>query len=491
MIALAQSKAIASMITDSRSSESFREMEAVPLIKMGGNNPSIIPTGNALRLLKSHKIAFEKRNNDPLTAIILMKQENEYKGVIKNIGCDPFFIFYYIPEQRHMYRQYCRSVHQNLVTHPQIINATGSVIKNFMKFGLEKTKTLFLYEAIVNNKEKQHSFTVSNMVSESHNTIAISNWLANWIASNVPQPKQTVCDQSLALLSAIMKTFTQYSLKIYIEVCADVITNRLPRDSRWLPQCFVRLEIAHFMKLASQWPSLKLLHRKVRKIILKTIGCFVKFQDLKEVYSLLLSVFISITNESNGLDRNTEIETSCERHNRRLMNIVSTGNIELDEQLDAIIDDAGNESNSYEEQFCKNIYKGLEGHNDFQKWAEKVYDESKKHIQEGTGINPLYAPYIIHIIKMMKLLPLWSGIMIPIFGFGDVIASSIAVESSFNKLKNITFKHTSLPTDIENFLDTNLLSLRGSSLLKSNEALKTDISLKQKKIMQCKIKLTI
>ncbi|KAL4141463.1 hypothetical protein QTP88_004100 [Uroleucon formosanum] len=380
MIGPAQSKAITSMITDGRSSEEI------------SNNPSIIPTGNVIRLLKSRKIAFEKRNNDPLTAIALMKQENENK------------------EQINMYRQYCRSV-----THLQIIiDATGLVFKNFMKFGLEKTRTLFLYEDIVNNKEKQHSFTVSNMVSESHNTITISNWLANWMTSNVPQPKQTVYDQ----------------------------------NSHWLPQCFVRLDIAHFMKLASQWPSLKLLHRKVREIILRIIGCFA----------------------------NTEVETSCERHNRRLMNIVSTGNIELDEQLDAIIDDAGNGSDSYEDQFCDNIYEGLEGHNDFQKWAEKVYDESEKHIQEGTGINPLYAPLIVpHIIKIMKLLPLWSGIMIPIFGFGDVIASSTAVESSFNKLKNITFKHTSLPTDIENFLDTHLLSLRGSSLLKSTEVLKTDI----------------
>lgn len=168
-----------------------------------------------------------------------MKKENEYKDIIRNVGCDPFFIYYYNQEQIHMYREYCKSV-----THPQIIiDATGSVVKNFLKFGLEKTKTLFLYEAVVYDKGNNHSFTVTNMVSESHNTISISNWLANWMASNVPQPKQTVCDQSVALLSAIVKTFTQYSsLKIYIDVCADIISNRLPRDSRWIPQCFVRLD---------------------------------------------------------------------------------------------------------------------------------------------------------------------------------------------------------------------------------------------------------
>jgi len=57
-----------------------------------------------------------------------------------------------------MYREYSKSF-----THPQIIiDATGSVIKNFMKFGLEKTKTLFLYEAVVYDKGNNHSFTVTN-----------------------------------------------------------------------------------------------------------------------------------------------------------------------------------------------------------------------------------------------------------------------------------------------------------------------------------------
>jgi hypothetical protein len=55
------------------------------------------------------------------------------------------------------------------------------------------------------------------------------------MACNVPGPKQTVCDQSLALLSAIVKKFTQYSsLKIDLNACPDIITNKLTRDSRWL-----------------------------------------------------------------------------------------------------------------------------------------------------------------------------------------------------------------------------------------------------------------
>jgi len=58
--------------------------------------------------------------------------------------------------------------------------------------------------------------------------------------------------------------------------------------------------------------------------------------------------------------------------------------------------------------------------NPFQKWAEKIYDESKSFLKTGNNINPLYLPELVpYIIKCMKLVPLWSAIMVPIFGYGD------------------------------------------------------------------------
>lgn len=80
--------------------------------------------------------------------------------------------------------------------------------------------------------------------------------------------------------------------------------------------------------------------------------------------------------------------------------------------------------------------------NPFQSWAKSVYDESKTFVEEGTGINLFYCPSLVPIIIIfLKLLPLWSGIMIPIFGYGEEVASSATVESSFKKLKHLTFKY--------------------------------------------------
>lgn len=109
--------------------------------------------------------------------------------------------------------------------------------------------------------------------------------------------------------------------------------------------------------------------------------------------------------------------------------------------------------------------------NPFQSWATCVFDESKTFIEEGVDINPFYCPSLVPIIiKSLILHPLWSGIMIPIFGYGEEVASSATVESSFKKLKQLTFKNIELPTNIEIFLENHVLSLKGASVIRGQNS---------------------
>jgi len=55
---------------------------------------------------------------------------------------------------------------------------------------------------------------------------------AKWISNDVPFPKEAVCEQSMALLSAIVQAFTQYSsLHQYLVVCAELTLGKLNSDS--------------------------------------------------------------------------------------------------------------------------------------------------------------------------------------------------------------------------------------------------------------------
>lgn len=248
-----------------------------------------------------------------------MKGEDDFKGVIRDIGCDPFFVHYHWSEQIHLYRSYC----QNNTKPTLVIDAIGSVIK---KLGLENTNVIYLYECVVYDKSPGHSFTVTNMISERHSKSAIANWLGQWAACDVPKPKQTICDNSLALLSAIFHVFTQYSLlQDYVRVCADILTGRIASDLHWTPRCFIRIDVAHFIKIFCRWCPLKNVSRRVREVILRAVGLIIKSQSLPDVRSMLLALFVVLSNETDGVNISNNLDIPCEKYKKKLIQATSTG----------------------------------------------------------------------------------------------------------------------------------------------------------------------
>lgn len=328
-----------------------------------------------------------------------MKNEDEYKNIIHDVGIYPFFVHYNCAEQAHMYRSYCNSVEIPKL----VIDATGSIVKNFRKFGLDKTKHLFLYEALVYDSHKKQNFTVTNMISESHSNVAISNWLLKWINTDLKKPKETVCDNSLALLSAIVKSFTQYSsVQDYVRVCADLLTKKISPNSHWLPQCFVRIDVAHFIKICCKWTPLKSVPRRVKEIILRSIGLLIKSQCITEIRSILLSMFVVFSNETDGINILSGEETPCEVHKKKLIEATASGVIELQQHIDEamLIDESDNGEQMLLEEVYRTQNEGLNDFkNPFQSWVDNIYNTSKNLIQEGTTINPLYIPEMISILE--------------------------------------------------------------------------------------------
>ena len=106
----------------------------------------------------------------------------------------------------------------------------------------------------------------------------------------------------------------------------------------------------------------------------------------------------------------------------------------------------------------------------FQKLASDIVEEIKKNIapQNDGHDNLQYLPCIVHpIIRLFRMLPLWSGLMVPFFKYGSIPASSAAVETNFNILKNLIFSNTSLLIRLDDFLLTHIKSLDGTMKLAS------------------------
>lgn len=134
------------------------------------------------------------------------------------------------------------------------------------------------------------------MICEQHTTTSIFNWLAWWLSNNLPPPKETVCDQSLALMSAITQCFTQYSsLEHYLVVSAELTMGKLSPNSH----------------LVRKWEPLKKTSKKVKEVLTQNIGIMVKSQLLNDIYSTFYSIFVVIINETDENNKITGLKTPC------------------------------------------------------------------------------------------------------------------------------------------------------------------------------------
>jgi len=61
-----------------------------------------------------------------------------------------------------------------------------------------------------------------------------------------------ISDQSLALMSALVQSFTQYkSLHEYLEICFKLTFNKNENENK-IPTCYIRDDINHFVSMISK-----------------------------------------------------------------------------------------------------------------------------------------------------------------------------------------------------------------------------------------------
>lgn len=87
----------------------------------------------------------------------------------------------------------------------------------------------------------------------------------------------------------------------------------------------------------------------------------------------------------------------------------------MDQYDDLVIFDEKNEVTRVEEVQERQIEGFLE-HNPFQAWAENIFENSKKLVYDGNGLNAMYmptlVPYISHIYQVQET----STIMVRNYG---------------------------------------------------------------------------
>lgn len=96
----------------------------------------------------------------------------------------------------------------------------------------------------------------------------------------------------------LVKALTHHSdLKSYINECFDVL---LQKKSYKLPPCFIRVDVAHFIKMICQRDCLRKKPHRVKDFYVLSIAQLVKSQSLEEAKVLIRSIAVVALSETEG-----------------------------------------------------------------------------------------------------------------------------------------------------------------------------------------------
>lgn len=285
----------------------YRAEMASKIMRFGDPEPPHLYSANVLKTAKKQYLASQQLHHDPLKAIALMRA-GILRSAIHNFGEDPFFVHYWTASQIHVYQKFAKSEPASIC-----IDATGSFARKIKRVDGSKSNSIFLYQCVIRTCSGQ--FSVSQMISEVHNTNAINYWLIEWVRSGAPPPKEVVCDASRAILAAVIRAFTNYgSIDQYVDALSEGP----------LPACYVRVDVAHFIHLAAIF--LKTERPRVKKFFLAALGQMILARTVNDAAAIFRSILIICKSETEGYTVEKE-RTPCETEKEKLKSLLTGDDI--------------------------------------------------------------------------------------------------------------------------------------------------------------------
>ena len=428
----------------------WRATKAKEMMEMGDPEPSHLPSLSTLRKAKQERGDKELGHNDPVLSLQLIKYSASHCGSIFDIGLDKFFCHYWTPSQLLVYKSLSKACGSRVS-----FDATGTIVKRLSR-PTERSGHIFLYQGVLSGESGVH-IPVVQMLSERHTIPAIANWLSEWHRGGAPVPKEAVCDFSLAILGALVKSFTPHpDLKAYINECFGVL---LGNPSSTLPTCFLRVDVAHCIKMITQWECLRKKGSRVKGFYVRALAQVVQCVSIDDARQLIQSITVVALSESEGNDES----------GAPVISEVCKGNLKK-RIADGKYNPALADEMAKDGQIMETSMNSLEDCNtEAQSWVANICGESKTLASHcGDRDNLHFLPELLpHVIRMCSYLPLWTGVMVPHFEGSTLTASSAHVEAEFKNVKSGLFKHDNLPIRLDRFVSRHLNYIEGQMRLSS------------------------
>lgn len=209
-----------------------------------------------------------------------------------------------------------------------------------------------------------------------------------------------------------------------------------------MPNCYVRMDVAHFIKSWANFLS-KNVRPRIKIFYLAAIGALIVERELSTIRAIIKSIFIISQSETIGertptLNRSeqlinkliSEIDIEPNSIQKLVKDVCQTtpDDANADENADEDADVNADDVDEYENN-SENFWRDM---------ADDLYSISIETVkkEEGEKDNPRYCPNVAsHLKKKIETIPLWGNACRIDFGYGRVPASSAHIEGEFNVVK--------------------------------------------------------
>lgn len=375
--------------------------------------------------IENIKTRHSQMNSSALNELRRMKHSAEFDNAIKEIGVEPFVVHFWTKAQVHFYSQIAAGKGKASIS----LDATGSMISNKslltdIQASLERDFRLphvFLYLISVKNHDGA-SVPVGQMLSAQQDSTRIAYFLKRWLES-FKRPAEAVMDDSKALLKSCAESFTSCeNINDYIRKCYAVLNG----EHDQLPKCYLRLDIAHFVKNLHKIEIIRKMGPIAKQFYLSCFGVIIQCEN----FDSIIEIAKNMVNLANGAPE-------CEKSQKCLSNLIQSHKIEFMSEHNVADDPRSKRDSFLEESSDDNEIS----------WFDKAVDKAKeKIVNEESVIEPYFQPKLNRVFKdLFDRLPLWSAVMKPFFDSNYNIATSNDTESRFNVLKSVVFKNYTFP----------------------------------------------
>lgn len=380
-----------------------------------------------------------KEGTDPLTIFLMLQNRTPYCGSIRHISASKFQVQYLLQQQIFVYKEYSRLYADRATIS---IDSTGSLVKKIDLPDGIKSPTIFLYEIVINFSNI--TLSVGQMLSAAQDTISISYWLLNWVKLIKTVPKEAVSDYSKALLGAMMLSFNTMTLKEYIQICFELLTNNEMNRKRVI-KTYIRVDVAHLIQICCRLKCFAKCNKAVKDFYIRCVALMVSCEDFNQFQDILLCTIILTLHHYDGNLVNNIKESPAKSARLKLLKCMS---IEEHRAFKLIPQE---DSEDFQKSFKKLLASGFDPNDphcfinqevdadvNILKWLEDLKKKAEIGIHEKyEEANAYYMPqFFKHIFNLAKEFPLWTAVNRKHFNSPYVRPSSSCVEGAFGELKN-------------------------------------------------------